>query len=371
MSFKEYEIDDQDIAEWLPWGGLVRDCVLRNKDDSFLGIIQYDPIFISDEIEKEIRNQNYQKGWSIWTEEQHTPDFDASYFILSFNPFYNLVSSSVDNAIDNITLKRENVLRYFELKLKEIAKDLSTVTSVKILTYQEILDVLSFSLSLGENTVRMPEIPLYLDVLLSQDLNVEFLENGIKINDKILLVLSLPSIPDLSIMEVLREAFKKIPYRYNQRMLFFNKKDAKKEFDDYTNTWCSGRKYMRKSIQEGLLSNLNGFYSNTFIFHLEDEHFDTVFAYIQGILNTLELPYVFEQYNLKDTWWGSLPGIFRANINPLIVGFSSLNELLAHTLTPLPKEKRIQTITTGLATAIKEPLPKEAAAETVKENQHV
>ena len=41
-----------------------------------------------------------------------------------------------------------------------------------------------------------------------------------------------------------------------------------------------------------------------------------------------ELLYVLESYNLKDVWWGSLSGMYLANITPPLVGFSSAENLL-------------------------------------------
>lgn len=39
--------------------------------------------------------------------------------------------------------------------------------------------------------------------------------------------------------------------------------------------------------------------------------------------------YIVEDYNAKDLWWGSLPGLFRAATTPPICGFQALEELLA------------------------------------------
>jgi len=52
-------------------------------------------------------------------------------------------------------------------------------------------------------------------------------------------------------------------------------------------------------------------------------------AYLEKLLGTLGIPYIVEDYNAKDLWWGSLPGLFRAGLVPPLCGFSSLEELLA------------------------------------------
>lgn len=78
MSWKEYEIDDEDVAEWLPWDGLILDNVMRNKDDSFLSIIQYDPYLANENIQK----QQFLNGWNFWSEKQHRQGEDKCFLIV-------------------------------------------------------------------------------------------------------------------------------------------------------------------------------------------------------------------------------------------------------------------------------------------------
>ena len=40
------------------------------------------------------------------------------------------------------------------------------------------------------------------------------------------------------------------------------------------------------------------------------------------------LPYVIEDYNAKDLWLGSLPGMFTAGLVPPLCGFAALEDLL-------------------------------------------
>ena len=51
---------------------------------------------------------------------------------------------------------------------------------------------------------------------------------------------------------------------------------------------------------------------------------------LESYLKVQEMSYVFEKYNLKDVWWGSLAGIFLANIVPPITEFNSLEEFILH-----------------------------------------
>jgi len=339
VSLQEYTINDQDVDEWLPWGGLVRESVVKNKDDSFFGVIAYVPYPKKDD--KKIKYREYRKGWVIWTEKQHREGEDRCYLIVCWNPFYRMTHIA-ENALGAASVSESEAALYFEKELSSIAKDLSKVTTCKVLAYQDVIDFLAFSLSLGDEKITMPEVPLYLDVLLSQDLQVEFLENGLAINHKQLLVFTPLSIPSMSIMNILYQAFEKVPYRYVQRLLLFDQKSAEADLNKYMDKWCSGRKYVKNALKADLLSNLNGYYSNNFFFLLDEENYQKVDHYCRNIMETLGLSYVVESYNLKDVWWGSLAGIFRANINPLVTGFDCLDDLLVH-----PTEENTTSIEIG------------------------
>lgn len=325
MSLKEYDIDDTAIAEWLPWGGLVHPNVMKNKDGSFFGIIEYKP-YLSQENRK-IKDRKYQNGWIIWSEKQHWQGTDHYFLTISWNPFYDRLLKA-ENTLHSYPVYEKNAAAYFAKEMESFAEDISVVTTCQLLAYQEILDFLSFTLSLGENSVIMPQVPLYLDVLLSKDLNAKFLENGISINGKQMLVLTLPAIPEMPIMGILYKAFESIPYRYVQRLLLFDKNKAQEDLEKYVSKWCSGRKSLRKMMVADILSNLNGYYSASLIFLLPDEIYNEMRDYCKAVLDTLECPYFLENYNLKDVWWGSLPSVFRANITAPICGFMYLDELL-------------------------------------------
>ena len=43
VTWKEYEMDPTCVADWLSWGGLVHPSIMRGKDDSFFGVLAYEP----------------------------------------------------------------------------------------------------------------------------------------------------------------------------------------------------------------------------------------------------------------------------------------------------------------------------------------
>ena len=325
----------KDVAEGLPWGGITMPFVMRQKDGSCFSVIEYQP-YEKTRLSKPLQTLDFCRGWSFWSECQHTPPNDDRYFlVLCWNPFTTRHSQHIENTL-GVEVKKDNFLPYFAKEAQGILREIQSVTTAKLLEYQDLMDFLSFTLSMGENRAAMPEVPLYMDALLSQDIAFDFLANDILVNGKKVAVLTLPSLPDT---EELAGLVKDVPFRYVRRMLIFGKDEAKTEIKKYMGKWCPLRKTMRERIMEDILSNLNGYFYNGFIFHLEEDNSANFHAMISEFLAERHLPFLFEEFNLKDTWWGSLPGVFLANIVPPLLGLPSLESMLSHTDAALEEEE--------------------------------
>jgi hypothetical protein len=326
MTWKEFHIDDTDVSEWLPWGGLVRPEIMKEKDGSLFGVIEYQSAISIQN--KKMRYRDYTNGWVIWSERQHIDKETKEYLVFLWNPFYDR-GHRANNLLCAGEIRAATTVDYFAKEFASFAKDLSEILDCRILAYQEIIDFLAGSLSFGENKVKMPEVPLYLDMRLSEPVKIAFQDNGLTINQQPIIVFSLPGVPEQRNLQTLYKALSFTNYRYVQRLLLFGHAAAEKELDAYAEKWCSGRKSLRKILTADILSNLNGYSMAVFFIPVPSEQYDAIEKYCQDVLQALEIPYVMENYNLKDIWWASLPGIFRANITPPIIGFSSLEEFLA------------------------------------------
>lgn len=323
MDLAEYFIDEQDVMEWLPWGGLVRPSVVRNKDYSFFGVISYDRLSIH------VPLLVLPRGWSIWTEEQHKEEATSRFFVVGWNPFWSTLGDESENALQNRKIVKRKAPDYFAEELSRIADKIrDSDASCRVLEYQDIVDFLAFSLSFGGKSVDMPSIPLYLDFLLTEGLGIEFMENDISILGKKVVVLSLPSCPRGELLESIRREFADIPYRYVRRILCMNESEAGNIMKEYTKSWCSSRAYMKRAIMDGTVLPMSGYYSEQIIFSLAEGSFDFGLRYIRNCLDALCVPYILENFNLKDCWWGSLAGCFRANIRPIVTGFEELSDFL-------------------------------------------
>ena len=96
---------------------------------------------------------------------------------------------------------------------------------------------------------------------------------------------------------------------------------------------------MLKKIEEEILQEVTGYYWNGFIFHLNATEYEKFLEKAEKHLREKEILYWIEKYNLKDVWWGSLAGMYLANITPPLVGFNSLEDLILHKKSSAVEEK--------------------------------
>lgn len=323
MDLVEYCVDEQDEREWLPWGGIIRPTVVRNKDYSFFGVISYHGF------SSPVPPVELPKGWSIWVEEQHKGTETTYFFVVCWNPFWNTLTNESENALNGKKIQRRKAPDYFAEELSRIAEILQKFdSSCRVLEYQEIVDFLAFSLSFGENYVKLPEIPLYLDVILTEGLDITFEDNDLTIFNKIVVVLSLPTCPRGDLLDTIRREFTDIPYRYVRRILCMNTNEAENKMKVYTKGWCSRRGYMKRAIMDGIMLPMSGYYNEQILFSLAEDSSDESLHYVRDFMDKLYIPYILEKFNLKDVWWGSLAGCFRANIRPIITSFDTLSDFL-------------------------------------------
>ena len=342
-SIKDYGLDATAVEEWVPWGGLTRPSVMRQKDGSMFSVIAYKEL--DGKPEKHIGKRDFRRGWSAWLERQHLPGQEPQDFlVVCWNPFLAMQRGGtwilhpfrvrrpgrVLNAFRG-GLQAGEAMDYFVEEMKKLEAEMQGITEARILEYQEILDYVSFSVNHGRRRPEMPETPLYLDAYLTQDDEFDFRTNDIYINGERLLVCSFFGVPDTGF---LREALGNVAYRHVRRMLFFDRKEAEADLGRYTARWFHARKSMRGLAMEGILGEHNCYW-NEWLMLLLDEGNDAPFReYLSSLLDEKGIPYLFESYNLKEAFWGSLPGLFLASAHPPLASFRHLDDLLAGARAP-------------------------------------
>ena len=332
-SWKEYRLDNKGIWDWVAWEALTHESILRNKDDSVLGVIRYKP-FVQQKGEK-IDLPAFSKGWVMNIEEQHGEAGEACFLTLTWNPFLNLKGDRVENALgENSSMTIEAMEQHMFSVLDTLASRFPSEAEARILKYQEIIDYLAFSLAHGRLYVEMPAVPVDLDSLLTQDFSADFSKNLITFNEETFLVLTLPAF--LGCMEeTLRRIVEEmtrtgIPCRHVQRILFFGEKEARKEMErrDRMGLWCNSRKYIKELIEAPLHGKFHGYYNNTLVALVKTEDYARTVAYLRKLFYETQEFYIIENFNAKQRWWGTIPAHFRAGIAAPICAFQSVEELL-------------------------------------------
>ena len=229
-SLNEFGLQSTAIEEWLPWGGIIRPSIMRQKDGSMFSIITYDPY--TTDLSSTLPLREFRRGWVMWNEHQHAVGSQAQdYLIIGWNPFET--NGRIENALRPGVMAAGSV-DYFDQEIHRFLADFQKLTAARLLEYQEIMDVLSFSLSMGEDRQEMPDCPLYMDALLSQNVDFEFGSNDVFINGKRICAVSLFA-PDGA--NDLYQQLEHVTYRHVRRLLLFNKKQAKHDLLKYTSRW--------------------------------------------------------------------------------------------------------------------------------------
>lgn len=320
-TWQEYAVNDRALYEWLPWGGQIHDSVLKNKDESLMGVFTYtmecatqvqpDPVL-------------FKNGWAIWTEVQKIEGTFHCYMVVLWNPFF-YKNEWIINSLSEKAIHYDNLVETFVETLQRIEKTLKSYSDIRLLQNEESLSFLFSTLAMGNDPLPSMDNPLYLDAIFDKAIPFKPMKSTFCVNHKYLGIVSLLGYPDNEILKLL-------PYdnfRFSRRMLFFGEKEAKNELERYTRKWCEKRNVFKSYITNDLLTQFNGYYTNNLIFYNEDkDQLDEQLTDIDINLQNMSIPHIVETTNLKDIWWGTLPGIFRANLNPPIVSLMNLKELM-------------------------------------------
>lgn len=348
-SWKEYSLENKEVQDWVVWEALTHESVLRSKDDSVLGVIRYKPFQRKEGAG--ISLPAFSQGWVMNIEEQHGEEGEACFLTLTWNPFLSLKGDKVENALgENAAMSIDAMEQHMFSVLDTLASRFPPEAEAKILKYQEIIDYLAFSLSHGRMYVEMPDVPVDLDVYLTQDFTANFSKNLITFGEETFLILTLPAF--LGAMEkTLRRIIEEmarggIPCRHVQRILFFDEKEARKEMErrDRMGLWCRSRKYIKELIEAPLHGKFHGYYNNTLVALVKTENYARTVAYLRKLFYETQEFYIIENFNAKQRWWGTIPAHFRAGVAAPICAFQNLEDLLMASGSGSMKKEETETL---------------------------
>ncbi len=317
MSIQEYCVDLTKIEERLPYGGMITDAILRNKDGSLFCVFAYD-------YDCGALCLPFGDGWCFWSEKQHFSENDnRNTLTVLWNPHCDRTGKLIN---DDGQKKRtgKDAKAYFTAQIEAIrAKN-----KLRLLEKEDVLNYLSACLVMESVRRAYPKLLLYLDVVLSKDLDFRLSGNRVFIGKKRLQIVTIPQLAP-SAMNALFSDLQPFCYRFSRRFISFGASSAKKEWERYTKRWCGGRASIRSFLKAACFTSARqpGYLQNSFVFFVEENEDERKEALLQ-VFEKRKTIYCVEDYNFKDAWWGTLPGLFRANLTPPISALNESGDLL-------------------------------------------
>lgn len=398
LDFREFKKSPDRLSDLLPWAALVADGVLLNKDGSFQVTFQYRGPDLDSSTESELvsisaRANNALKrlgsGWCLFADakregskeypESDFPDplsflidrerkaqfederhFESTYFLTLIylpevdrrNEVARLFIESGGESIDY-----EELLESFLEEVKRVEGLLNgALPEIRKLGSNEVLTYLHGAVSEKNHKVVAPEIPFYLDALLSDTPLITGFEPSL--GSKHFTAISVTGFPGNTMPGVL-DALNRLTfsYRYITRFIFLGTAEAQKALSTYKRKWFAKRKGIGTLLKETVtgsesvmgdssavekaedadlaLQSLSdgavayGYFSATVVVKDKDrERLKAKRAEIERVINALGFVTKKEDINAVDAWLGTIPGNTRNNVRRPILHTLNLAHLM-------------------------------------------
>jgi len=354
--FKEFDSTESVMSDWLSWGGLIKPGVLRNKDGGLMATLCYRYIknieddkasLAIDELCTSLLELN--GGWVIYSEAVNRSLNECVYYLTLFwlpkrdksGKLKDLPSWTENLEVKDNGYAEEDAVQVFELVVSRLKESLGCICDVAAVEGVDYLNYLRSTITFDGLKVDMPKTPLFLDAFLSMDLTLGG-ELGMPVVSgyamKIVSPLGYLGIRAKELIERLNEC--DVPYRFVSRFMFFDDEMIKKEEKRYFSKWCDGRKAMMPLLEYNHKKNSKCGYCTANIIVWDTDKKKTVAAaeMVEKVIQDMGICAVMEDYNLKDVWYGSVPGVVRANLKPPMVVVEDVSKLI---VLPLKKEKQL------------------------------
>lgn len=417
LSLREYKHRSARLSDWLPWGFLVEEGLLLNKDGAFMASLEFrgpDLASSTPAILMAIRAQinHALKGlgsnWCVHVEAQRRPSphypgqgafpdpisrlideerrrdfsqvgrfFESRYFIT----FTMLPPGERASKLASIMVEHAptgtGAAGVYKAAQTNFSKTVDAIHDlfrasmpfVHRLTSDELLTYLHSTVSTRPHPVKTPEVPAYLDCLITDD----DLTTGLHpmLGDHHLRVISVRSFPDSTepgILDRLNELG--IAYRWSSRFLALDKQDALKEHNRYRRLWYQGRKSLMTVFGEAVAKSESphqnpdalrrarmaedamgiaagdyasfGYYTPTItIMDRDPDALAEKARIVESVVNAAGFVTKSEGPNAVEAWLGSLPGNPYPDIRRPMISTLSLADLTPMSAVwPGPTENR-------------------------------
>lgn len=399
QSLKEFQHNPDRVSYLLPWVALVAPSVVLNKDGSLMTVFRYrgpdlDSATESELISVSARLNNVLRrlggGWAMYAEatrsesqnypHSHWPDsvsrlideerkilfestkhYESVYYLtfifLPQSETASKIAATFVDTNDSTSLNYNYVLDTFQTEATRIEKlMLGVFPEVRRATDNEILTYLHQTVSDKSHPVTSPEIPMYLDSLLSDSPLLPGFRP--KLGSKHLRVISLKAFPARSQPGLLDRLNRLgIEYRWSTRFIALEKTDAEAELSRYKKRWFSKRKGIVTLLKETITGSQSvmedadavnkardadealqelsedlvsfGYFTTTIVLSHEDEKKLSVETReIERVINSLGFVTKIEDVNAVDAWLGTIPGNCRNNVRRPLLNSMNLSHLM-------------------------------------------
>ncbi len=399
MNLAEYQRSTTQLADFLPWAALVDEGIVLNKDGSFQRTAKFRGPDLDSAVPAELvgfagRLSNALRrlgsGWAVFVEAQrhpainypegHFPDVasalvdverraefeqaGAHYELSYFLTFLYLPPPEETARAERFLYERGD--RNEDADAREVQRGFVDRTErvlglvegfmpeIGWLNDEETLTYLHATVSTKRQRVRVPEIPMYLDVVLADQPLIGGLEPMLGNSHlRVLTVVGFPTVTTPGILDELnRLAF---AYRWSTRAIMLDKADATKLLTKIRRQWFAKRKSIAAILKEVMTNEAStlldtdahnkamdadaalqelgsdaigqAFITATVAVWDDDPRVaDEKLRLVEKVIQGRDFTCVAESVNAVEAWLGSLPGHAYANVRQPPV--STLN--LAH-----------------------------------------
>lgn len=387
LNLREYRVKADHLADYIPWAALVAEGVILNKDGSFQRTAQFRGPDLDSAVPSELmavsaRLNNALRrlgsGWAVFFEAQrnpalnypnsHFPDlasrlvdyerraqfeeegvhYESSYYLtLLFLPpaeettrtenflFDGVDHSSKENSQEILGSFIDQCDRLLQL-LDGFMRDCAWLNSEQTLTY------LHSTISTKRHHVRVPETPMYLDGLLTD----QPLTGGLSpvLGNQHLRILTITGFPSITTPGILDELNQlAFPYRWSTRAIMLDKQDATKLLTKIRRHWFAKRKSVAAILKEVMTNeastlidtdaqnkamdadaalqelgadNIGQAYvtATVCVWDENPKNADEKLRLVEKVIQGRDFTCISESINAVDAWLGSLPGHAYANV---------------------------------------------------------
>lgn len=386
MNLAEYRSRNRRLADFLPWAALVAPGIVLNKDGSFQRTARFRGPDLDSAVPAELvavagrLNNAFRRlgsGWAIFVEAQRhaaatypasvfpdaasalvdaerRADFEqaGSHFESSFFLTFTFLPPAEDAARtegwlyegrDQASLDPHDTLRGFTDRTDRLFNLIDAfMPECRWLDDSETLTYLHSCVSTHRHRVRVPETPIYLDALLTDQPLTGGL--GPRLGDQHLRVLTITGFPTVTTPGMLDELNRlAFPYRWSTRAILLDKADAVRLLTRIRRQWFAKRKSIAAILKEVMTNEASVLVDTDAANKAEDADLalqelgtdhagiayvtatvtvwdadpriaDEKLRRVEKVIQGRDFTAMTETLNAVDAWLGSLPGHVYANV---------------------------------------------------------